>query len=681
MTTVPDNMYFNLEGKLNQIRLSPSNVLLPIFEAVINSIHATKDSGIKKGLIEINLYRDESQAQIQTNELDTRPVREVTIQDNGIGFNQINYNSFKTANSLHKLAIGGKGVGRFTWLKAFESVSIISVYKSGQQQFKRTLNFNINSGIHNHSSEESQNLRRTTVVKLINLKNDFRKKFPVDINTIAEKAIRHCMDYFVLEDCPTIIFRDKNNDKEIILNDIYRLSIHKLEPTRFRIKNKVFDLNVYKITNIKTKHLLHYCANNREVYANSLSKEIPELNRKIPGEKDGDDFYIHGYLKGQYLDEIVNTDRTGFNFPKTEEEDIDFPDEISEKELKANVIRGIESSISSFLSKVRDDKLNRIRKYVEKKAPQYRTLFKHKKDKLKKLPILSEAKLEIELFKILHELEVETKKEGRTILNKIKTAEDFEKYQKDYNKYIEKVIEIGNTNLSKYIIHRKVVLSLLEKTFRKNKLGKFAKESAVHRLIFPLNSSTDDVSYEDHNLWIIDEKLAYHSYIASDKPFEKLEPVEVNSKKRADIITFNEYFNNHYAFSTKKSGPFQSIVLIEFKRPMRDDYNENDDNPIAQIIKYVDILREGKGRLKNGRKFNITNIPIYCYIISDLTSKLDKIAKGYGYTPTQDGEGYFGFNPNLGCYIEIVSYDKLIDDAKQRNQILFDKLKLPLEEE
>lgn len=32
------------------------------------------------------------------------------------------------------------------------------------------------------------------------------------------------------------------------------------------------------------------------------------------------------------------------------------------------------------------------------------------------------------------------------------------------------------------------------------------------------------------------------------------------------------------------------------------------------------------------------------------------------------------FEDGRGAYIEVISYDKLVRDAKQRNQILFDKL-------
>jgi hypothetical protein len=44
---------------------------------------------------------------------------------------------------------------------------------------------------------------------------------------------------------------------------------------------------------------------------------------------------------------------------------------------------------------------------------------------------------------------------------------------------------------------------------------------------------------------------------------------------------------------------------------------------------------------------------------------------------TSDGQGFFGYNPGVGAYIEIIDFDKLVQDAKRRNRILFDKLGIP----
>ena len=45
-----------------------------------------------------------------------------------------------------------------------------------------------------------------------------------------------------------------------------------------------------------------------------------------------------------------------------------------------------------------------------------------------------------------------------------------------------------------------------------------------------------------------------------------------------------------------------------------------------------------------------------------------------GFSQTPDKLGYYDFNDKLNAYVEILSYDKLIIDAKKRNKVLFDKL-------
>jgi hypothetical protein len=61
-------------------------------------------------------------------------------------------------------------------------------------------------------------------------------------------------------------------------------------------------------------------------------------------------------------------------------------------------------------------------------------------------------------------------------------------------------------------------------------------------------------------------------------------------------------------------------------------------------------------------------------VICDLTAKIRGIAENYDYTQTPDGLGYFAFNKKMNAYVEVISYDKLVEDAKKRNRILFDKL-------
>ena len=62
--------------------------------------------------------------------------------------------------------------------------------------------------------------------------------------------------------------------------------------------------------------------------------------------------------------------RTVFAFPQIESDTL-FPDIVNEKELNDQLFSTISNSIGCFLKEVRDNKINRIKEYVLKKAPQY----------------------------------------------------------------------------------------------------------------------------------------------------------------------------------------------------------------------------------------------------------------------------------------------------------------------
>jgi len=676
---VDNTIGFDIVGKIKRMRLFKSQALLPLFEAIVNSIHSIQRLNIENGCIDISFTRDTSQGSLFEDGVNINSIKDFFIKDNGEGFNDVNYTSFRSANSTLKLEMGGQGVGRFTWLKAFKKVHVESAFKDADKYFKREFDFElVDGGIRNHLIDELSTKTRYTIVKLDSLLSEYLDAVPRDLGNLSDKILSHIMSYLIDEKCPIIQLTDIENKKSIIINDIYKQDITLYKTEEFKIREFDFTIDLYQTSKLATSHEANYCADDRVVYKKPLSKEIPELNRVI--KYDDAEFYIQAYIKSKYLDGIVDETRTTFSFPNVEGEEDIFPDIISEKELNEHLFRSISSGISSFLKEVRENKVNRIKEYITKKAPQYRFLFKYKFNDLEKLPILSDEKLEIELFKLQHSLEIETKKEGNRIFKKIKTVKDFDDYQSTYDAYIEKVIDVGNTNLSKYILHRKTVIDILKKSLKPDEFGKFALENTLHKLIFPLKSTSDDLNYEDHNLWLIDERLSYHTYIASDKPFTQMDKdiIDSDSEDRPDIVAFNDYFNNRFALSETSTNPFSSVVIVEFKRPMRNGYPEDEDNPIEQVFRYIDEIKEKKKKLKDDRYFQkVDDMPFYCYIVCDITPKIEKIMKTHDYTLTNDGLGYFGYNKNHKAYVELISYDKLLDDAQKRNRILFDKLNLP----
>lgn len=188
-----------------------------------------------------------------------------------------------------------------------------------------------------------------------------------------------------------------------------------------------------------------------------------------------------------------------------------------------------------------------------------------------------------------------------------------------------------------------------------------------------MRTTSDDVPLDQMNLWLIDERLAFHAYLASDKPFTSIEPIVSESSQRPDVIVFNRAM----AFSEDNPASLQSVVIVEFKRPMREDYDEK-ENPLTQVYEYIREVRRGVAKHRDGRPLTVpTHVPFYCYIICDLTPKLRQFAEDHALTNAPDRQGVFGFNANQNAYVEIISFDKLIDDAEKRNRAFFERLGLP----
>jgi anti-sigma regulatory factor (Ser/Thr protein kinase) len=130
-------MHLNVARKVRHYRLSKSRAYVAIFEAISNSIDAIKERDTP-GSIFVTFKRDTSQANLLPDIEDIGLLKEVTVTDDGIGFNDENYLSFLESDTARKEQLGGRGLGRFSWLKVFEKVEIISHFVTDGKGHKRT---------------------------------------------------------------------------------------------------------------------------------------------------------------------------------------------------------------------------------------------------------------------------------------------------------------------------------------------------------------------------------------------------------------------------------------------------------------------------------------------------------------------------------------------------------------
>ena len=665
-------MIVDLVGRINNVELSVGNVLLPVFDAIVNSIEAIEDAKIpnQDGRIKITVERDNRQTQIDKYGVQSNfPVSSFIIEDNGIGFNDDNFISFNTSDGQRKRERGGKGVGRFLWLKAFDEAHISSIYKQNGKTLKREFDFRpTNEEIVAKPIVINDALRMTSVY-LKNLKEKYQKNCPIKLETIASKIIEHCLFYFLQENRPTITITD--GETTLVLNEIYsEILVEKEKKESFKVKGVKFQIVHLKLKSSGNSHKIHYCAKGRDVQEELVQTKIPNLAKRI--EEDGAEYWYAGYVFGEYLDNHVNSTRTDLIIPK--EGHLEGFDELTYEELNDTTMEIVKKFFSQYIEKVNIEKKERIQEFTQNNAVEYRQIVKHNPELLETIrPDVSDEQLEIELHKVKTGLEITAMSEVRQILSeKPQTAQDLEEYTKKINETLKKVNILGQAELSKYIVHRRVILEIFCNNLNVDPDMKYKYEEALHQIIFPLRTTSDDISPEQQNLWLIDERLAYHFYLASDKELRSCEPLSLDSSKEPDLIIFNHSFA-----LVDEDAPYGSIVIIEFKRPQRNDYT-GDKNPVDQIYNYIDDIKTNKVTDKNGRPIMTQKgVPFYAYVIADITPTLDEVAKRRGLIKTPDNMGYYGYTKDFDVYIEIISHTKLLSDAKKRNQILFDKLNLP----
>jgi hypothetical protein len=646
---------------------------MPLFEAVVNSIQAIED-GQREGKIYIRILRDTRPTLLEIDK-SSRDIVGFEVEDNGIGFTEENFNAFSTSDTTYKADRGCKGVGRFVWLVAFDEVEVESTFRMSEAYKIRTFRFVPNGdGIENNELQDTEERRERTTVKLKGFKERFQAVAPKRMETIGAYLVEHCLEYLIRPNHPELVLTDVSSGDTVSLNELFEKEMgQNASWIPFQAGGHKFEILHVKLYSSHMKdHLLHFCANNRVVRSEKLLGRIPNL-AKVLQDEPGKEFVYAAYLDGELLDETVNQERTDFSL--SSEEGSLFEGSFTWSSLRTAANDQISSYLRPFTVSIQRQKKDRVDRFVATQGPMYRPILKHVEKELGLLdPEIDDTELDLKLYKALHSLQERLREEGQQLIATTASEQEFEAYSKQFDEYFSTIGDVNQSDLARYVFDRKLILQFLQRLLGVQDTGKYALEDRVHRLIFPMGATSDDVPFERHNLWLLDERLAYHQYLASDKQLRKTEPLQNESRKELDLIIFDKAC----AFTDLTMGPFQTITIIEFKRPMRTSY-ATDDNPFEQILTYIDEIRAGKALTPDRRPIPISDgVHFYCYVVADKTDLLEQYAYRAELEKTPDGQGFFGYKRHYRAYIEFVSYSKLLDGAIQRNHAFFEKLGLPV---
>lgn len=653
-----EKLDFTLSGRLRNIVLAPSaqNSLTPLFEAITNSIHAIEDrfglERVSDGFIHIRIERS------------GQKVESYGIDDNGEGLTPENYKSFITSDSVKKIIRGGKGVGRLLWLKVFNEVQVSSYYELNKEINKLSFLFK-NNDISPISKKEIKladtNSSIGTSIRMTNMFSSFQNRAPIKSDTIKNEIIRHFISYLISDKSPQFIYFD--DDGKANLSEYFRDHIFESQTQDITITldgNSSINLNIQHLLVSKSLRDIEIGYNTIYLNADGRNAERYDIDTQLGLKHIRSEYVYMGIVSSEHFNNYVNQERTHLSIDQKDKELI-----------KRQIFESVKQFLHEDIEEIRKDQREKAEKTI-RLNPRFISISEDLDSFLdSKIPLSMRNEEEIHLA---------FEREYRRVRNRIskeflgaiasKNAANVKEKTKNYIGFVNEDIK---NNLAEYVIRRKAVLDLVQTSqgYEDPEKKKHYLEEIIHDYICPLRANSDDLTYEDHNLWLIDDRLAFYNYFASDRPIKTFQP-ENKDRKEPDIALFN------VGLGLRRTGSDQPVVIVEFKRPGREDYAN--DRPVEQIIKYVISLREnGSIKDKSGRviSFINKNTSFIGYIVADLTEGLKRSLIGTIVNrPTADGVGKWGFEDEMRTYIEVIPYEKLFRDAQARNEIFFDKLKL-----
>lgn len=632
-----------------------AEALQPLFEAVSNAIHAVEDrfgqEAVSKGKIDVIIQDGKDPDNIVTS-----------IIDNGTGLDDGRFEAFKTTDTDFKIGRGGKGVGRLLWLDAYQDITVLSHFKDASGRKRRFFNFTL-APIDQITKEEitpREDGNTGTSIFLSGLRGDaYRAKFPVQPAALVKHFGSHFFADFILGNAPAItlsIDGITHQYPESILDlRVQDRGIQPIPTDEFgELKLASFICKRAASVEFDGLHQLHFIANGRTV-----------ITRKIDGliglgAIDGANVY-HGCVSGEFLNERVNQERTQFNFDESVLDDIA---KACAKVIRANILA---KEVATFDG----ERLVTMESFVSE-YPSFH--FEDAQNLLNRTPknAVKAEQFAQALIPIRIRRDTERKNQVQKVIAQLSAdAPVPADIAEAVRKAATEVRAEEQRQLTEYVLRRKIVLDVLDVLIRRIRekddgSQDFQLESTLHQFICPMRVRGDDqakVEISDHDLWIIDERLGFARYFASDIPFSQLIEDSHNGE-RPDLLIFNSF---HGLELDSNDEPLRKVMLIEFKKPGRKQYEEN-YSPMNQVSRYLNELVNGRVETFRGERVRIADDCVfYCYVVADIVGALDIHTSAW--RTTSNGRGrWTELSGKYRGSIEVIEWKDLILDARARNR-------------
>lgn len=633
--------------------------LYPVFEAVSNSLHSIEDKYEEKahedGYIKVTIDVDS---------------KTIVVEDNGEGFSAVNLDAFLTPFTGNKLRRNGKGFGRFISFKIFNQVfyasptqfsegrmanAVFEYTPLSQDDNLKELNSADHIALHKHDSGLSVAFCRpkSEYLRYFDFTNEGKEgEYTEDAILIA------LLDHFLLE------FIQKKAPRNFLcvigeatfnLTDYFTDSVTQRdeETVSFEIdgENVEFHLRYMQIDAKKSKrHSLYFYADNR---ATSDLENIAKGLRDTPFTEQKRRYNYLVSVTSPYFKATQSRDRI-------ENLGIEIQHQGKKRSLKDALAVEAKARILELEPTYTGSRRATIKANVE--------------ELIALDPVLRRGLGGQTLDEFVNERGITESKEQLAqdlFVARLRSKFDFRKINSETP--LEELQRVVRDNiptdakeaLAVYVAYRNDVIKVLTEMLDRKSDGSVAKEDAVHELIYPRYKDSDEIDYSSHNLWLIDDDLAYAEYISSDRT-----PKGKHREKGSfahDILVNNE----------------KELLVVEMKRPQKKGFlaDENSakptDNPVQQLISQIGEIRDFGGVTTSGaRKVEVSQENmVRGYVIADWNDDLETYLKDNDFKITNfGGPMAYKYFDARNMIVEVLAFDRLKDRAAKRNMVFVDIL-------
>ncbi|GAA3784983.1 hypothetical protein GCM10022600_00030 [Qipengyuania pelagi] len=628
--------------------------LFPLFEAVSNSLHSIEEryggDVERQGRIEIEISSGD---------------RQIVIADNGVGLDDNNLAAFLTPLTGNKFERGGKGFGRFIAFRIFREVfySCREADASGAvtgetYSYKpfatddNLVEIDAGDGAGEHRFDTGLTvLMRSPLDEAADFFDLTGQRY---LGEVAEDAIiAALLNHFLIE------FIQRKIPKQTVLaiddarfnlydhfNDSLLVGGSRTEYLEIGQTSRRFDFSYFKVDETQAKkHRLYFYANNRA--ASDLENISSGVNNKPFVEASETGLRRYFYLVAVSSDFFVSSQSR---------------DRITN--LHGKVVRdGVKKSIKDHLVALAKQHILEIESaYTSERRAKMVADVEHliAVDPLLRRGLGDRSPEDFVRKRSITETREQLAQD--LFVERFRKKFDFSKL--DQNASVEQLEHLVKTQipadakeaLAVYVAYRNHVITIFRELLKKQESG-LATEDKVHALIYPRYKDSDEIDYSSHNLWLLDDDLAYAQYISSDRTPDGNH--RAKGEYAHDLLVNNQ----------------NELMVVEMKRPQKTGYaagiESSTNNPVDQLKRQIsDIRTKGKIKTSAGREVAVPpDTMVRGYVIADWNDNLQKYLQMEDFVITNyGGQMAYRYFQSLNLMLEVVAFDRLVDRATNRNE-------------